>query len=51
MHGAPHQPELLEAIRQDEARMGRPHTPREREAFSRAFLQESRLLATWKVGR
>ena len=42
---------LQAAIRDDERRQGRPLTPREREAFSRAFLQESRKLAAWSIGR
>jgi hypothetical protein len=50
-HGAAHQSELVEAIREDEAHLGRPHTPREREAFSRAFIGQSRLLAAWKIER
>jgi hypothetical protein len=32
--------ELLEALAEDEAKQGRPHTPREREAFARGFLGE-----------
>jgi hypothetical protein len=30
--------QLLDALAEDEAKQGRPHTPREREAFARAFL-------------
>jgi len=41
--------ELVEAIREDERRQGRPHTPRERAAFVRGFVQESARLAAWKV--
>ena len=42
--------ELVEAIREDEARQGHPMTPREREAFARGFFGveyagEVRLLA------
>jgi hypothetical protein len=40
---------LRAAITEDERRQGRSLTPREREAFSRAFLAESRKLAAWKV--
>jgi hypothetical protein len=29
--------ELLEALAEDETKQGRPHTPREREAFARGF--------------
>ena len=29
--------ELLEALSEDEAKQGRPHTPQEREAFARGF--------------
>ena len=32
--------ELLEALAEDEAKIGRPHTPREREAFARGFFGE-----------
>jgi hypothetical protein len=32
--------ELLETLAEDEAKQGRPHTPREREAFARGFLGE-----------
>ena len=32
--------ELLEALAEDEAKQGLPHTPREREAFARGFLGE-----------
>src|SRR5215218_8436998 len=32
--------ELLEALAEDEAKQGRPHTPREREAFARGFFGE-----------
>ncbi len=32
--------ELLEALAEDEARQGRPHTPREREAFAQGFFGE-----------
>jgi hypothetical protein len=46
-----HQPELAEAIAEDERRIGRRHTPRERAAFAEAFIQESRRLAAWKIGR
>jgi hypothetical protein len=42
--------ELVEAIREDEARQGRPMTPSERDAFARGFFgqeyaAEVRLLA------
>ena len=50
-HGAPHQPELAEAIRADERGLGRPHTQRERAAFVAGFLQQSSLLATWSIPR
>ena len=33
--------ELGEAIREDEQQLGRPHTPREREAFARGFRGEA----------
>lgn len=32
--------ELIEALAEDEAKQGRPHTPGEREAFARAFFGE-----------
>jgi hypothetical protein len=32
--------ELLEALAEDEAKQGHPHTSREREAFARGFLGE-----------
>jgi hypothetical protein len=32
--------ELLEALAEDAAKQGRPHTPQEREAFARGFLGE-----------
>ena len=32
--------ELLGAVAEDETKQGRPHTPREREAFARGFLGE-----------
>jgi hypothetical protein len=33
--------ELIEAIAEDEAVQGRPHAPREREAFARGFFGEA----------
>ena len=32
--------ELIEALAEDEAKQGRPHSPREREAFARGFFGE-----------
>ena len=43
--------QCMEAIREEESRMGRPFTPREREAFSWAFRAEFGRLAAWKVVR
>lgn len=42
---------LRAAIRDDERRQGRPLTAGDLRAFAEGFLQESRKLAAWKIGR
>jgi hypothetical protein len=34
------EPELVEALAEDEAKQGRPHTRSERDAFARGFFSE-----------
>jgi DnaJ-class molecular chaperone len=41
--------ELLEALAEGEANQGRPHTPREREAFARGFFGEGYRQGTREV--
>lgn len=41
--------DLAQAIAEDEARQGRPHTPRERAAFAAGYRDEARQLASWTV--